>query len=467
MSLLPIAVSVLAIVLVSFLAILVALLRQNGRLLLRVDALEAKVGPAGHDEPGLPKDTPAPAFTLSGLDGESVTLDSLVAQAKPVLLIFAEPGCSACETLFPDVAQWQQDHDARLSIIMVSTGKIAANRNRRDRNQLRHVLLQKDREVAQAYRASVTPAAVLIRDGRIASVLAEGPDDVRSLVVRANLPPALTIGNRVPSLELDDLDGHALDLSSLRGKKTLLLFWDSNHAHCQFMAPDVRTHERLRPADSPDFLIVASGPSTLTRAQKFQSRVLVDPHKAGRALFGAEYVPAAVLIDEEGRVASELAVGYIPAFELIGLVPYVPSKDATVEAMLKLANIQQSDVVYDLGCGDGRIVIGAARTYGARGVGVDINPERLAEGRANAALAAVEHLVRFEERSVAEIDFREATVVTLYLLPKVNMELRPRLLTELKPGTRVVSHGFDMDDWKPQRQIEVNGDTIYLWTIPG
>jgi ribosomal protein L11 methylase PrmA len=123
-------------------------------------------------------------------------------------------------------------------------------------------------------------------------------------------------------------------------------------------------------------------------------------------------------------------------------------------------------VVYDLGCGDGRVVIAAAKQYGARGVGVDINPERLEEARANARKAGVDHLVQFEERAMLDSDLRGATVVTMYLLPKMNLQLRPKLLAELSPGARVVSHGFTMDDWKPDRETTVNNDTLYLWTIP-
>ena len=114
----------------------------------------------------------------------------------------------------------------------------------------------------------------------------------------------------------------------------------------------------------------------------------------------------------------------------------------------------------------GRIVIAAARLFRAHGVGVDINPERIQEARQNAKSADVEKLVRFEENDLFDADIRPATVVTLYLLPSVNLRLRPKLLKDLKPGTRIVSHSFDMDDWKPDKEIEVDGRHIYLWTVP-
>ena len=147
-------------------------------------------------------------------------------------------------------------------------------------------------------------------------------------------------------------------------------------------------------------------------------------------------------------------------------VPYVPSPNTVVDGMLKLANVKKGDVVYDLGCGDGRIVIAAARDYGAKGVGVDLNPERIQEARQNAKTAAVEKMVRFEENDLFKANIADATVVTLYLLPSVNERLRPKLLAELKPGTRIVSHSFDMGDWKPDKDELVEGRHIYLWIVP-
>ena len=157
-------------------------------------------------------------------------------------------------------------------------------------------------------------------------------------------------------------------------------------------------------------------------------------------------------------------------------VPYVPTTDEAVQAMLKLADVKKTDVVYDLGCGDGRIVIAAAKNFGARGVGIDINPVRIAEAKENARKAGVENRVRFEENDLFQADFREATVVTLFLLPTINMKLRPKLLQDLKPGTRVVSNTFDMGDWKPEKELNVGDNDppeasylshhLFLWTVP-
>ncbi len=148
-------------------------------------------------------------------------------------------------------------------------------------------------------------------------------------------------------------------------------------------------------------------------------------------------------------------------------VPYVPTPQTVVDEMLNLGAVTKGDVVYDLGCGDGRIVITAAKKFGARGVGVDIDPDRIKEANANAKLAGVSDRVKFVEQDLFQTDFKEATVVMLYLLPDINLKLRPKLQAELKPGSRIVSHAFDMGDWKPDKTVSVDElRTIYLWTIP-
>lgn len=147
-------------------------------------------------------------------------------------------------------------------------------------------------------------------------------------------------------------------------------------------------------------------------------------------------------------------------------VIYVPTPQKVVDEMLKLAGVTKADVVYDLGCGDGRIPITAAKTYGAKGVGIDINPDRIKEAKANAASAGVNGLVAFKEDDLFQTDIKDATVVTLYLLSTLNVKLRPKLLKELKPGTRIVSHYFNMGDWKPEKQVDVEGRPVYLWIVP-
>ena len=147
-------------------------------------------------------------------------------------------------------------------------------------------------------------------------------------------------------------------------------------------------------------------------------------------------------------------------------VPYVPTPTEVVEAMLNVAKVGKNDVVYDLGCGDGRIVITAAKKYGATGIGVDLNPERIKEANQNAKDNKVTDKVSFYEGNLFDFDFSKANVLTLYLLPSVNLKLKPKILNEMKPGSRVVSYAFDMGDWKPDQQLNVDGRTVYLWIVP-
>ena len=147
-------------------------------------------------------------------------------------------------------------------------------------------------------------------------------------------------------------------------------------------------------------------------------------------------------------------------------VIFVPTPNEIVDTMLKMAAVTRKDTVYDLGCGDGRIVITAAQKYGARGVGIDIDPERVAEATENAKKAGVADQVRIIRGDLFEADISPATVVTLYLLTDLNLKLRPKLLRDLNPGTRVVSHAFSMGDWKPERTVEIQGTNVYLWRIP-
>jgi len=148
-------------------------------------------------------------------------------------------------------------------------------------------------------------------------------------------------------------------------------------------------------------------------------------------------------------------------------VIFVPTPQEVVEDMLRLADVKKGDVLYDLGSGDDRIPITAAKAYGIRAVGIDIDPERIAEAQENARKAGVTKLVDFRLEDLFKSDFHNATVVTLYLLPDLNVKLRPRLLAELKPGTRIVSHQFDMGDWPPDKRLETNGRVVYFWVVPG
>ena len=174
----------------------------------------------------------------------------------------------------------------------------------------------------------------------------------------------------------------------------------------------------------------------------------------GAAATGLALLPAPRLLAQPAASA--------PALD----VPYVPTPQQVVDRMLQLARVGKSDILYDLGCGDGRIVVTAAKAHGARGTGIDIDPERIAEAKENAKKAGVTDKVSFRVANLFETDLSSASVVTLYLLPTINTKLRPRLWQQLKVGARVVSHAFDMGpEWPPEKTETVDGRTIYYWTI--
>jgi SAM-dependent methyltransferase len=177
--------------------------------------------------------------------------------------------------------------------------------------------------------------------------------------------------------------------------------------------------------------------------------------------------PFAVLL----TVVSALLLGAAPPpQQRMPDVVFVPTPYEAVDKMLEMAEVNRNSVVYDLGCGDGRIVVTAAKRFGARGVGIDIDPERIKESRENAKREGVTSRVQFREADLFETDLRPATVVTLYLLPELNLRLRPRLLEQLRPGTPIISHDFNMGDWEPERTEYVDGPdrrhTLYRWTVP-
>lgn len=180
-----------------------------------------------------------------------------------------------------------------------------------------------------------------------------------------------------------------------------------------------------------------------------------------RTLLGLGAAATGLLLLPSPRLLAQPATT-TPALD----VPYVPTPQDVVDRMLQLAKVNKNDILYDLGCGDGRIVVMAAERYGARGVGVDIDPRRIAEARANARRARVTERVEFRNEDLFTADFHDATVVTLFLWPDVNLKLRPRLLAELAPGTRVVSHWHNMGDWEPERTIRLGRSLVYLWRVP-
>jgi methylamine dehydrogenase accessory protein MauD len=317
------------------------LLRQNGRLLLRLDALEAastagrlRLPSAGQAPAGLPVGMPAPAFELPSVDGKAVSLGALRAAGRPVLLLFTDPRCGPCNALLSEVARWQQAHADRLTIAIVSRGTVEENQAEAQEHGLGLVLLQQDREVAARYQAPGTPSAVIVGvDGSIASSVAAGADAIRALLSDApasllavvrHAPgpappsnganghvsgPALRPGDSAPPIELADLDGAPLKLADFRDTDTVVLFWNPGCGFCQQMLPDLKAWEQERPTNAPVLLVISTGSVEDNRAQGIRSPLVLDQGFATGRAFGVGGTPMAILVNADGKIASPLAAG--------------------------------------------------------------------------------------------------------------------------------------------------------------
>jgi thiol-disulfide isomerase/thioredoxin/uncharacterized membrane protein YphA (DoxX/SURF4 family) len=343
---------------------LVHLLRQNGRLLVRLEAVEASLGTDGsavapsqngtavHQEAeGLPVGSAAPEFGLSGLFGETLTLETLRSSGKPVMALFTDPGCGPCNAMLPEVGRWQEEHAHKLTLALISRGEVEENKAKAQEHGLKNVLVQKDWEVSESYEVRGTPSAVLVSpEGKVESPVAGGAEGIRGLLAyavgeRARLPmyphqprtegepcpncgkvhaaaptmPATReIGEPAPEVNLADLQGTTVELEDFRGQETLVLFWNPGCGFCQQMLPEIKQWEENRPEGAPNLLFVSAGTEEANRDMKLSSPVLLDQNFATGRAFGASGTPSAVLVDAEGRIASEVAVGAPAVLDLAG-----------------------------------------------------------------------------------------------------------------------------------------------------
>jgi peroxiredoxin/uncharacterized membrane protein YphA (DoxX/SURF4 family) len=344
---------IFAVIILGLLAVagwfLLLLLQQNGRLLLRIEVLEkalevkgARVAPLPATVTNsLPIGAVAPAFQLSGLDGQTHTLDALRDLGKPLLLIFIAPDCGPCNALLPEISRWQHQYAAKTTVTLISYGTPEANRTKSREYKLSHVLLQDKSEVAEKYRVGGTPSAILVRpDGTIGSAPVAGADAIRKLVSQLAEPPAVyaqpahllptmtsdrrngnghssgsalttkrKIGELAPELKLPDTAGGISELTEFRGNDTLLLFWNPKCGYCSRMLDELKIWESTRPMTTPQLVFISTGTAEENRALGLQSPILLDRNFSAAGLFGANGTPSAVLIDAEGLIASELAVG--------------------------------------------------------------------------------------------------------------------------------------------------------------
>jgi thiol-disulfide isomerase/thioredoxin len=333
------------------------LLSQNGRTLARLEALEAAIAslalPPGVDrEPaplgaglsgsGLRVGSPAPVFALRSLEGEELSLRSLLADGKPVMLVFTSVGCGPCDALLPDVAGWQRDHAGRLTVVVIAGGEEARNREKAERHGLEPVLVQSEREVSDAYRAYGTPTAVVVGvDGLIASPVVGGSEAIGKLVVQAaravatrdvpskgrrngraaGRPPDRShVGEPAPELVLTNLDGEQARLSDLYGERTVAIFWNPGCGFCRRMLPDLKSLEANQPDLAPRLVVISGGEADAVREHGFRSPVLLDPESLAMHVFNAHGTPTGVLI-EHGMIASPLVTGADALLRLVQLAP--------------------------------------------------------------------------------------------------------------------------------------------------
>src|SRR5215213_8857325 len=349
---------------------LVHLLRQNGRLLVRLEAVEASLAtdgsvvapsqngtPVHQEAEGLPVGSEAPEFSLSGLYGETFTLEALRSSGKPVMALFTDPGCGPCNALLPEVGCWQEEHAHKLTLALVSRGEVEENKTKASEHGLTNVLLQNDWEVSESYQVGGTPSAVLISpDGKIASPVAGGAEGIRGLLSyavgeRTQLPMrpprpqgegqpcpncgkvhpnghaaaqqaermGPKVGEPAPAVRLADLKGAEVSLQEdFGGEETLVLFWNPRCGFCQQMLPDLKDWEANSPENPPKLLVVSAGSEEANREMGLASPVLLDQQFAVGRAFGASGTPSAVLVDAEGKLASEVAVGAPGVLELAG-----------------------------------------------------------------------------------------------------------------------------------------------------
>ncbi|HZN15389.1 MAG TPA: redoxin domain-containing protein [Acidimicrobiales bacterium] len=319
---------------------IVNLTGMQGRLLERVEQLENAVGLSPADAgAGLPVGVEAPGFELPSAAGDTVTLETLLADELPVVLVFTSSGCAPCANLIPEIAKWERDHARRLRFAVIGSGDRDVNRAKGKEHALTQMLLEDGTQVADAYQYLGTPGAVVISaDGRVASPVVAGPVDIGELVDRAAsgnlgsqrwvpvqlnggnhhhdhndaLPvnPGPPIGTPAPDIALPDLSGNTVSLASMRGAPTLVLFWRQTCGYCAGMLDDLRAWDTRADRDhAPQLLVVSTGTVEEHQTMGLVSPVVIDPTADAMSAYGANGTPMAVLVDADGLIASEMAVG--------------------------------------------------------------------------------------------------------------------------------------------------------------
>jgi peroxiredoxin/uncharacterized membrane protein YphA (DoxX/SURF4 family) len=277
----------------------------------------------------LPLGSPAPDFVLPDLSGRKVSFENLLAEGKPLLFFYVSPTCAPCSVILPEIEAWQSELQDKVKFVFLSLGEAEENRKKFGETNL--VLLQKDKEVVEALNAHWTPTAVLINArGAVASHLAVGDAAIRELVEKIKAEnsgqdylyitngSSTKIGESVPDFSLADLDGRQISAKDLQGRKTLVTFWSMTCPHCVNMMEDLKSWEKEKGADAPDLLVFSDGEPQAHKDLELASPILLDENYKMADKFGMSGTPSAVLVDENGKIVSETAVGAGNIWALIG-----------------------------------------------------------------------------------------------------------------------------------------------------
>lgn len=281
-----------------------------------------------HPEDGLPIGAPAPAFALPDLNGKTVILEKLLAANKPILFFFVSPTCNPCKALLPEIEAWQAELKDKLNFVFISSGKARENAEKFGGEGFKQILLQKEREVAELYFATWTPTAFLVNaDGNVGSEPAFGDVKIRELVEKIKAEREVRfitngkgshIGADFPEFSLSDLTGKTLDASAVRGRKTLVTYWSNTCGYCAEMLEDLREWEKTKSADEPNLLLLSRGEIEENLKLGFDSTIVLDDEREVVRKLGMEGTPSAVLVDENGKIVSQIAVGATRIWALIG-----------------------------------------------------------------------------------------------------------------------------------------------------
>lgn len=339
--------SILGLAIVGLLGGIVYLLKQisdqQNKIIRRIEILELTGGEGGrqverddveHPENGLLIGSPAPAFTLPDAEDRIWEFDNLLATQRPLVFFYVSPTCNPCAALVPEMEQWQKELKDKVDFVLVSNGMDKDNLAKFGGKDFRAILLQKDREVADLYGAQWTPTAWLVNsDGTIGSRLAAGDQAIRELIEKVksgigeketlyitngNGSGSLTIGQNLPDFSLEDVSGQTVTPENLHGKKTLITFWSLGCGYCTQMLDELREWDKTKGQDEPNLLLLSSGDKEKNRELDIKGNIVLDDERILSQKLGMDGTPSAVLINEEGKVVSETAIGATQIWSLIG-----------------------------------------------------------------------------------------------------------------------------------------------------